>query len=106
MNDKKALYWSRIYVSIDLRILQKAYCCKCGQKMKRKIRMTYHTKKIIFKYRYSDLQSFYYCKCCNYYIEYINYKEIKKLQKINGSYILPSSKQLIKKLKQDEKQFR
>ena len=90
-------------LELDLRIIQKNYCCNCGHKLKRKTKvMVYLNKSKIskkFDYVYICPQTLYYCEKCNYYLSYKSQKHIRKQQKQLQSFILPNSQQYLKKYK-------
>jgi len=95
-------------VQVELRILKKSFCCKCGKKLNRKIIFinnsnTYRTFGLKFlKERtrsYWLILPVYYCKQCDYMIECSNQRKIEIKQKEEKSYILSKSKYLIKKFK-------
>ena len=90
-------------VEFDFRIIKTNYCCNCGSRLKRKIKvMAYLNKSKINKkldFVYICPQTIYFCKKCNYYISYQDQKKISKKQKQFHSLILSNSKQQIEKVK-------
>lgn len=93
---------ARLDIRIELRTFKKNYCCICGQKLKRRIKIIhyfYHTKNIIFKEierHVNVITSVYYCDVCDYGILYNDQQEIKQQQDIIGQYVLPNAKNIIK----------
>lgn len=93
---------------IEPRIFKKAYCCICGNELRRKItcirkECTYKPFGMPFlkkkKRVYLLVLPVYKCKCCNYLIEYTSQKEISTAQKETGGNILSKGKLIIKRNK-------
>lgn len=96
----------RIY--FDLRALRRSYCCKCGNKLKRKYKKigsqkTHKYIKLVYNVNYVCLKLVYYCPVCNYYINYKNQKKVMSSQKEQKKYILDNSKRIIRMFKYEEK---
>lgn len=107
MNNERKLYYTRYKFSFEPRILLKNYCCKCGSKLTRKIKIVTYIRNSnissIFDRKTCYIKTLYYCKCCHYYISYFNQRLIKLEQKKLANYILPNSKQIIKEYKINDK---
>ena len=98
----------KIRFHLEFGILKRNYCCICGNKFKRKI---IHLRNI-YKYRPFCLPFLkerkassilitpvYYCKNCDYLIDYDEQKNITQLQKQYNTHVLENGKTLIKKHK-------
>lgn len=97
-----------IRLRIELGILKKRYCALCGLKLNRKIICIdqiyiYRPFCLPFlkekKAKRIVVTPVYYCRKCNYMIDYDSQKKISIKQKENNSYILLEGNNLIKKLK-------
>ena len=99
---------NEIRICIEFGILKKRYCALCGEKLKRKIIQTdqIYTYKPFCLPFLKERQAkriivipVYYCKKCDYMIDYDSQKQIYIKQKENNTYILSDGKSLVKKLK-------
>lgn len=97
-----------IRLRIEFGIFKKRHCALCGLKLNRKIICidqiyTYRPFCLPFlKEREAKriiVTPVYYCRKCNYMIDYDSQKQISIKQKENNSYILSEGNNLIKKLK-------
>lgn len=103
MNKNKDYFYTVYKFSIDPYILINNYCCKCGNKLKRRFKQVVSYKKstisFFFNRRNVYIKTVYNCTSCGYCITCVNQRKIKKEQKKTNNKFLFNSNHLIKELK-------